>query len=396
MSNPIKNNMIAYSGKVKILYQDAKGRYRVSRGSNEGKIALFTFLTYALQGTYAKDLAPRYLNGIYVDGNIEYSVFFQKVVLSKTPVRKDSKNTSDINGSVSDCVEYCFTVNPAVFNKAYPRINRLQLVNSKDEVCAEIDLDGSNSIDVGTGFSNILVYWTLTFMNATSIQEIESNSIVNLKLTGSTKNSYTRHISDTSPITLTWSVEGNLGKRKVYCDRQVKSGIQSGGNVSTCSYTYDWYPGSSVGNASTESISIDIGVGTDSNNLYPKQTITCEFGQYVYCGFSPNEISDISTLDLPTFIRKTQSNGNLSEATYEGATEDNPCYLYYLIPQSYIDRSKQKVVMTFPGLGDADIDSTPREIDLVFNQGDSPVKYWIYKITDNKQTGSLKILITVK
>lgn len=168
MSNPIKNNMIAYSGKVKILYQDAKGRCRVSRGSNEGKIALFTFLTYALQGTYAKDLAPRYLNGLYVDGERENPVFFQKVVLSKTPIRKNSTNSSDINGSISDCVEYCFTVNPAVFNNAYNTINRLQLVNSRDEVCAEIDLD--DEISVGTGFSNILVYWTLTFMNAASIE----------------------------------------------------------------------------------------------------------------------------------------------------------------------------------------------------------------------------------
>lgn len=174
----LKNNKIGYTGKVTILYQDSNGRYRLARKKNSGKLPLFTFLTYALQGTYMKDLAPRYLNGLYVtrDANTDEvkavdPAFFQKVILSKTPTRKNSSNESNINSTISDTVEYCFSVNPSIFIPSdLNEINRLQLLNScdRDNICAEIDLPKNCGIS-NASITNIMVYWTLRFDNITEV-----------------------------------------------------------------------------------------------------------------------------------------------------------------------------------------------------------------------------------
>lgn len=164
------NNVILYSGKVTLFYKDQKGKYKISKFSNEGKMPLFTFLTAALQGQLKTELKPQYLMGIWCDKDNESSPskngFIQKVGVAKSPTRKNSGKPNDINAIDSDSIEYCFSINPGVLIRSVTTINRLQLISNNGEVCAEIDLDNGNEIDAANSCSDILVYWTLKFANA--------------------------------------------------------------------------------------------------------------------------------------------------------------------------------------------------------------------------------------
>ena len=399
MNNPIKNNIIGYSGKVKILYQDSKGKYRVARFSNEGKMPLFSFITLALQGTYSKDLAPRYLNGLYVDGSSTSPAFFQKVILTKTPVRKNSANAADINTEFSDCIEYCFTINPGILIKdnKHAAVNRLQLLNSldNDNVCAEIDLDESNSIVVGSGsMANIMVYWTLQFRNVG--YNSEETQLNNLSITVDANEVSTRHFSTNGPIKVKWHTNSGIGKNNMYFDGiKVKTTSIGGSDSDPLYYEYDWNPSNpSTASEIQEIKSASIGIGTASNKYILTKPVTCAYTHYVYCGFCDKLAKDMTGDDIKDrgcFEAIVTSSGNLPNKGYTNGYGDTGAYLYYAAPKSYVEG--KKLIANF-GVGETVID-TPicdesGEVKIYnIKYGEISVEYILYQLSSYLQTGDI-------
>lgn len=188
-------NSISYQGKVTILYQDNRGKYRVLKKHNTAKDGLFTFITTAAQGIFKADMVPKYLTAVYAGNDEkrnymyeENDAFFQKVLVSKVPVRLyiDSANqSSGINPEISNVVEYSFVIpssyiiNPTSEHLKGTNIKYFRLLNSLDRsdlaICAEIDVSEENiSSDQN---ANLLVYWRLIFNDsANDVVEIDGGS----------------------------------------------------------------------------------------------------------------------------------------------------------------------------------------------------------------------------
>ena len=162
-----------------------KGRYRHIRKKNKGELALFNFLTYALQGILYKDFIPKYLKGkgSASDNSTEYDAFIQKLPALNSGIRYNSTDNITIsNPLASDSIEYAFILPISNINTNVDEIKKLILCDSKDNECATINLSGESAINKNAaGTSNILIYWRLTFASSgNDIEELEEDAQNNI------------------------------------------------------------------------------------------------------------------------------------------------------------------------------------------------------------------------
>lgn len=145
---------IRYEGYVTIKY-NYKNQLINKNFKNSGQQALFTCLSKMLAGYDVINELPSKLIGY--NGNA--SIFSQPIPAEQTPnlYQDDSGVGSDGN---SNTVEYTFRI-PFAYITNY-ELNKLQLINNMNNVCAEVEINPSLAIPANT---NLLVYWKLKFTN---------------------------------------------------------------------------------------------------------------------------------------------------------------------------------------------------------------------------------------
>lgn len=167
MSKKVKaNDGIVYSGKVYIKYRAGDKTKRLKK-HNSGKLALFTSIALSLgerieeAGTYM----PRYLMGKHEVSEDGWANSFSSKVLVQD--RKYYKNGALTAATDSNTIRYMFIVpvNNLIPNK---KIKKLQLLNERNSVCAEIDLDDPDEIDTDIAAA-LLIYWDLKFTDISAI-----------------------------------------------------------------------------------------------------------------------------------------------------------------------------------------------------------------------------------
>lgn len=164
MNTNIKtNDAIIYSGSVHIQYRYGKKTRHINR-HNKGELPLFTAIVFALgdRTEEAKSYMPKYIMAL--DDNrppTDQNCLTSKLLLQD---RKYYNDGTLENGGGANTIRYTFVIPVA---NMYPNrdINKLQLINERDEVCAEIDLEEGREINTNIG-ANLLIYWDLTFTDS--------------------------------------------------------------------------------------------------------------------------------------------------------------------------------------------------------------------------------------
>lgn len=176
-----KSTTVLYKNNVTILYQDAKGKYRLlSKHNNTGDGLLF-LMAKAAQGIFDANLIPRYLGAQYTDPNTKTlePAFLQLVERSKAPVLYASE---DLGGQtlsgVPDTVEYSFII-PAGTIISSTNVEKFCLYNNYVNsnmgqthplaLCAELDVSMEGLTNQDTG--NLIVYWRIAFSDIMDIEE---------------------------------------------------------------------------------------------------------------------------------------------------------------------------------------------------------------------------------
>lgn len=160
-SNVKTNDAIIYSGSVYIQYRYGKKTRYINR-HNEGKLPLFTAIVFALgdRTEEAKSYMPKYIMAL--DDNVnDPKCLTSKLLLQD---RKYYNNGTLESGNGANTIRYTFVIPVA---NMYPgrQITKLQLINERNEVCAEIDLKEGREISTNIG-ANLLIYWDLTFADS--------------------------------------------------------------------------------------------------------------------------------------------------------------------------------------------------------------------------------------
>ncbi|MCK9470204.1 MAG: hypothetical protein M0Q88_00430 [Bacilli bacterium] len=158
------NDAVFYNGEVYIQYKYGKKTKQIKK-HNEGKIALFTAITQALGGRFddAKKYMPKYLMGVDATGDPESPCFYYKAAVQDIMYFNDSAISS---GSENNIIRYVFVV-PVSSLIPDKQITQLQLKNESEDICATLDLEGTDRIDTDVAAS-LLIYWDLKFMNPVS------------------------------------------------------------------------------------------------------------------------------------------------------------------------------------------------------------------------------------
>lgn len=176
-----KSTTVLYKNNVTILYQDAKGKYRLlSKHNNTGDGLLF-LVAKAAQGIFDANLVPRYLGAQYVDPDTKAlkPAFLQLVERSKAPVLYSSENSDGqaLHG-VPDTVEYSFVI-PAGTIISSVNVEKFCLYNNyvnsnmgethPQAICAELNVADQALNNQDTG--NLIVYWRIAFSDIMNIEE---------------------------------------------------------------------------------------------------------------------------------------------------------------------------------------------------------------------------------
>lgn len=158
-SNVKTNDAIIYSGSVYIQYRYGKKTRYINR-HNEGKLPLFTAIVFALgdRTEEAKSYMPKY---IMAKNSAEADCLTSKLLLQDRKYYYDGTLES---GNGANKIRYTFVIPVA---NMYPdkEITKLQLINERGTVCAEIDLKEGREISTNIG-ANLLIYWDLTFADS--------------------------------------------------------------------------------------------------------------------------------------------------------------------------------------------------------------------------------------
>lgn len=182
LKNSKKSTTVLYKNNVTILYQDAKGKYRLlSKHNNTGDGLLF-LIAKAAQGIFDSNLVPRYLGAQYLDEETKTlkPAFLQLVERSKAPVLYSSEDsTGQTLHSVPDTVEYSFVI-PAGTIFTDTNVKKFCLYNNyvnsdnmgemhPQALCAELDVEDQSLNNQDTG--NLIVYWRIAFSDVVELEE---------------------------------------------------------------------------------------------------------------------------------------------------------------------------------------------------------------------------------
>lgn len=173
---------IAYKGSVVIKYVNKKGKQRIIKKHNSGKLGLFKFILYCLaadpkhpdQNTYFPVSLMCYSTPSTDPSAKNYGS--ANKCLTNTQPYKATPYVELLANPQNPKITYCFDIpNNDIIKSTNSSISRLVLVNQKynsnassnpeDSICAEIDLKPTETIQTDTP-GNIVIYWTLSFRNA--------------------------------------------------------------------------------------------------------------------------------------------------------------------------------------------------------------------------------------
>lgn len=155
---------VKYKGSVKVLYIDkSSGKTKIIKKNNSGGPGLFTAICRMLIGLDSHEFVPSYIMGYNPGGS---QLFTQDITFASTPVlyrTEEGGQTDSIAESATsaDTVQYTFMVPANNLVSRTQKITTIKLFNSRDEVCATLDLQ-NEAIETAIG-SNILIYWKLKF-----------------------------------------------------------------------------------------------------------------------------------------------------------------------------------------------------------------------------------------
>lgn len=166
-SNVKTNDGIIYSGSVYIQYRYGKKTRYINR-HNEGKLPLFTAIVFALgdRTEEAKSYMPKYIMALDDTRTTDQNCLTSKLLVQD---RKYYNNGTLENGGGANTIRYTFVI-PVANMHPNRDINKLQLINERNEVCAEIELEDGREINTDIG-ANLLVYWDLTFADSSQPAE---------------------------------------------------------------------------------------------------------------------------------------------------------------------------------------------------------------------------------
>ena len=161
-TNVKTNDAIIYSGSVYIQYRYGKKTRHIKR-HNEGKLPLFAAVVLALgdQTDSAKSYAPRF---IMAKNSAGEECLTSKLLVQDRKYYHSTNMTTPVDGSAADTIRYTFVIPVANMHRNQD-ITKLQLINERGEVCAEIDLGTGRKISTNIG-ANLLIYWDLTFADS--------------------------------------------------------------------------------------------------------------------------------------------------------------------------------------------------------------------------------------
>ena len=164
MNTNIKtNDLISYRGNVHIQYRYGKKTRYINR-RNEGKLPLFTAIVFALgdRTEEAKSYMPKYIMALDDDDDVDNQKCLTSNLLLQD--RKYYYDGTPESGNGANTIRYTFVIPVA---NMYPgrQITKLQLINERGKVCAEIELEAGRKISTNIG-ANLLIYWDLTFADS--------------------------------------------------------------------------------------------------------------------------------------------------------------------------------------------------------------------------------------
>ena len=132
------NNSIGYSGKVTVKLEKNGKILRMSKGHNNGREPLFTFIANCLANNYVVGLAPRYIRVLHTDeldsegivDDATVNLIQVEIVVDSLPYTSVS-TISDV-GNNTATAQLTFTLPGNLFTDKIPNLLALYSVNSQD------------------------------------------------------------------------------------------------------------------------------------------------------------------------------------------------------------------------------------------------------------------------
>lgn len=205
-----------------------------------------------------------------------------------------------------------------------------------------------------------------------------------------------KHFAETKSYEVEWKINRSISddnKMYIRVDNNYTEviGVQESGSTEV-SYKTEIILGaaSSTPNTSSE-ITVCISDSIDTNPTYSEST-TVYNTHYVYCGASDKDLANLSANDIKAFSVSVQTTAVKAAQNYATGDASASKYLYYVVPKTY---TQDKTLCCDFGIGTTDFTNQDAQ-DIVLTYNNNNVNYYIYQITSNKQTGTVKAAFSVK
>lgn len=219
------------------------------------------------------------------------------------------------------------------------------------------------------------------------------DSLHPLVLTVTTANQI-KHFTESKNYTISWKTNRSLPTNKMYitvgtAEPQEVTGVST--STAEVNYTAKITVAAASSVPPTGGSSTDVIISELENRTGLNKTIKITDTHYIYSGMSNIEIGALTETNIKTLSSTLQTTANRNETTYSGATSAEPKYLYYIVPAAYTQN--KKLVCKF-SQGISEFEAASKTIDLTYNG--TSVEYAIYKITSDKQIGSVTMAVSVE